>query len=229
MNDTTDSRSVQRFQWRPFALRVVVYSFGLALLGVCVTLMLKTNLGMDAWDAFYRNLNEGIPLDYRYLNPIIALILLPIAYAMQKKRVTIWILFPLIVSAYVGWVIDELKEIIPDVSGENLGWNILYLGASIPICAVGLNMVTFCRFPLPALDELCFAIGKAMKSTYGKGKLVGELLALVLTVITGLIYHRQSDWFNIGVATVVFGFGIGPMIDWLKKPVYRGLEGLKIW
>ena len=79
MNDTTDSRSVQRFQWRPFALRVVVYSFGLALLGVCVTLMLKTNLGMDAWDAFYRNLNEGIPLDYRYLNPIIALILLPIA------------------------------------------------------------------------------------------------------------------------------------------------------
>jgi hypothetical protein len=34
---------------------------------------------------FYRNLNEEIPLDYRYLNPIIALILIPIAYALQKK------------------------------------------------------------------------------------------------------------------------------------------------
>lgn len=202
----------------------LVYLIGLALLGVCVTLMLKTNLGMSSWDAFYRNLNEGLPLDYKFLNPIIALILLPIAYAIQKKKITIWILFPLLVSAYIGWIIDGLKPVFPDVSGLGVGWNLLFLVLSMLVCAIGLNFVTFCKYPLPALDELCFGIGKLMKSTYGKGKLVGEILALVLTVVTGLIFHRWADYFNIGVATLVFGVGIGPLIDVLRKPVHRVLE-----
>jgi uncharacterized membrane protein YczE len=205
----------------------LVYLIGLAMLAVCVTLMLKTNLGMSSWDAFYRNLNEGLPLDYKYLNPIIALILLPIGYALQKKKITLWILFPLLVSSYIGWIIDLLILVLPDVSGISIWWNLLFLALAMVVCAVGLNFVTFCKYPLPALDELCYGIGMRLNSTYGKGKLIGEILALVLTVITGLIFHRWSDYFNIGIATLVFGVGIGPLIDWLRKPVHRFLEVVK--
>lgn len=223
-NAGAKSRAIGRF-----LVRGAIYASGLALLGVCVTLMIKTNLGMSSWDAFYRNLNEGIPLEYKYLNPIIALLLLPIAYLLQKKKFTLWILFPLAVSSYVGVVIDFLKGVIPDVSELGIGWNLLYVGIAIPVCAVGLDMVTFCRFPLPALDELCFGIGVRMKSTYGRGKLVGEGIALVLTVLTGLLFHREADWFNIGPSTLVFAILIGPVIDWVKKPVYRVLEVFRTW
>ena len=222
-------KSEMREKIRRFALRGIIYATGLALLGVCVTLMIKTNLGMSSWDAFYRNLNEGIPLEYKYLNPIVALILLPIGYLLQKKKITLWILFPLVVSSYVGVVIDLLKLVIPDVSAVGLGWNVLYVAIAILVCAVGLDMVTFCQFPLPALDELCFGIGVRMKSTYGRGKLVGEGLALVLTVLTGLLFHRQADWFNIGPSTLVFAVAIGPVIDWFKKPVYRALGVFHLW
>ena len=206
---------------------IIIYLFGLALLGVTVTLMLKTNLGMDAWDAFYRNLNIGIPLEYKFLNPIIALILLPIGYAIQKKKITLWILFPLVVSTYVGWIIDLLELVVPSVATYGIVWNLLYLVGSLIICAIGLNMVTYCHFPLPALDELCYGIGVLMHSTYGKGKLVGEMLAIILTVIAGVIFGHYEQWFYIGAATIIFGVAIGPLIDIFKKPVYQVLEAIK--
>ncbi|MDD3126060.1 MAG: hypothetical protein WC479_01880 [Candidatus Izemoplasmatales bacterium] len=206
---------------------IMIYLIGLAFLGVCVTLMLKTNLGMDAWDAFYRNLNIGIPLAYKYLNPLIALILLPIAYAIQKKKITLWILFPLVVSTYVGWIIDLLELVVPSVATMGLFWNLLYLGGSLFICAIGLNMVTYCHFPLPALDELCYGIGVLIHSTYGRGKLIGEMLALVLTVIFGIIFGHYEQWFYIGAATIIFGVAIGPLIDLFKNSVYKILEAIK--
>lgn len=210
-----------------FSLKnILIYLIGLALLGVCVTLLLKTNLGMDSWDAFYRNLHDGLPLEYKYLNPLIAIILLPIAYAIQKKKLTLWIFFPLVVSSYVGWIIDMLELVIPSMVGESWIWNVLYLLGSMVICAIGLNMVTFCDYPLPALDELCLGIGKALHSTYGMGKLIGEAIALVLTVVTGLIFGYADRWFNIGIATIIFGVGIGPLIDLLKKPVHKFMEVL---
>lgn len=206
---------------------IVIYLTGLALLGFIVTLVMKQNLGMDAWDAFYYNLHLGLPMAYKYLNPIIALILLPIAYLIQKKKFDLWFFFPLVISAYVGVWIDWFEVLIPDVSEASIFWNIGYLLTAIVVCAIGLNMVTYCQYPLPPLDLLCDGIGKLMHSTYGRGKLVGEMIALVLTVISGIIFGFYEEWFNIGIATIVFGFAIGPVIDWMRKPLYRILEGKK--
>ena len=202
----------------------LIYLLGLAMLGVCVTLIQKTNLGMSSWDAFYRNLYEGIPLEYKYLNPIIALILIPIAYLIQKKRWSLWMLFPLVISFYIGVIIDLLLLVIPSVVGLGLFWNILYLVLSMIICAIGLNFVVFCKYPLPALDELCYGIGVALKSTYGKGKLIGEIIALVLAVIAGLIFQHYEQYFFIGPTTIIFALGIGKLIDLFRKPVFKLLE-----
>jgi len=202
----------------------LIYLLGLALLGICVTLIQKTNLGMSSWDAFYRNLYEGIPLEYKYLNPIIALILIPIAYLIQKKPWSLWMLFPLVISFYIGVIIDLLLLVVPSVVGLGLLWNLGYLALSMIVCAIGLNFVVYCKYPLPALDELCYGIGVAMKSTYGKGKLVGEILALILAIIAGLIFRHYEQYFFIGPTTIIFALGIGKMIDLFRKPVFKLLE-----
>lgn len=206
--------------------KTLFYLIGLALLALCVTLIQKTNLGMSSWDAFYRNLYEGIPLEYKYLNPIIAIILIQVAYIIQKKKYSIWMLFPLVISFYIGVIIDLLLLIIPSVASYHILWNILYLVIAMLVCAVGLNFIVYCQYPLPALDELCFGIGKAMKSTYGKGKLIGEIIALVLAVISGLIFQHYEVYFYIGPTTIIFALLIGKMIDVFKKPVFRLLEAL---
>jgi uncharacterized membrane protein YczE len=198
-----------------------VYLIGLSLLGLSVTLIQQTNLGMSSWDALNRNFYEGIPIEYKYLNPIVALVLVVIAYLLQRKRFSVRMLFPLLISFYVGLVIDLLLLVIPLVAHGHWSLNLLYLFAAIIICAIGLNMVLFCRFPLPALDELCLAIAMRLKSTFGIGKLIGEIIALVLCVISGLIFGHQAEWFYLGPTTIIFTILIGPAVDLIKRPMSR--------
>ncbi len=191
------------------------------MLGICVTFIQQTNLGMSAWDAFNRNLYEGIPLEYKYLNPIVAMVLITAAYILQKKKPSLWMLFPLVISFYVGLVIDFLLTIIPSAVEMSLLVNLGYLGIAIIICAVGLNFILYCNYPLPALDELCYAISVKLKTTFGKGKLVGEIIAIFLTIIVGLIFQFQAVFFFIGPTTIIFGLLIGFTVDLFKKPVLR--------
>lgn len=194
------------------------------MLGICVALIQQTNLGMAAWDAFNRNLYEGIPLEYKWLNPIVAIVLVSVAYALMKKKPDLWMLFPLVISFYVGLVIDTLLLFLPSVAGLGLLWNLSYLLMAIIICSIGLNFILFCEYPLPALDQLCLAISKIFHTTFGKGKLIGELIALVLTAIAGILFKHYSEWFYIGPTTIIFGLFIGFFVDLLKNPIHHRLE-----
>ncbi|MFA5006804.1 MAG: DUF6198 family protein [Candidatus Izemoplasmatales bacterium] len=208
--------------------KTVVYVFGLMLLGLTVSLMLNTNLGMSSWDAFFKNLHDGIPLDYRYLNSIAAAVLTPLAYLAQKKKFTVWVLFPIAISFFIGAEIDLilLYGLIPNVASALWVWNWLYLLTAVAICAVGLNIIAWCAYPMPALDELCLALAAIFKASHGRGKLYGEILALFLAVATGLAFGYWGVRFNIGVTTVVFAVAIGPVIDLIRKPVRRALEAI---
>jgi len=213
---------MKRFTWK----KNLFFIIGLTFLGVCVTLIQQTNLGMSAWDAFNRNLYEGIPLEYKFLNPLVAMILITIAYLLQRKRFSLWMLFPLVISFYVGLVIDLLLKVIPSVVELSLLFNLGYLFLAIIICAIGLNFILYCNYPLPALDELCYAISQKLHVTFGKGKMVGEIIAILLTLVVGLLFSFESEWFFIGPTTIIFGLFIGFAVDVFKKPIHKGLDKL---
>jgi len=208
--------------------KTILYVGGLLLLGLTVSLMLRTNLGMSSWDACFKNLHDGIPLDYRYLNSIAAGILTPLAYLAQKKKFTAWVLFPVGISFFIGAEIDLIIAygVIPDIAAAPWYWNWIYLAAAVALCAVGLNVIAWCRYPMPALDELCLALAAIFKVSHGRGKLYGEILALLLAVTTGLAFGYADVRFNIGLATLVFAFAIGPVIDLIRKPLRRMLEAI---
>ncbi|MBU1145464.1 MAG: hypothetical protein KJ971_06395 [Firmicutes bacterium] len=193
--------------------KTLLYLIGLTLLGVCVTLIQQTNLGMSTWDAFYRNLYVGIPLEYKYLNPIVSVFLITFAYLLQKRKASLWMLFPLVISFYVGVVIDTLLLVVPSVTEASVLWNLGYLAAALIVCAIGLNLILYCKYPLPALDELCLGISQRLHTTFGKGKLIGEGIALTLTIIVGILFSHYSVWFYIGPTTIIFALLIGYMVD----------------
>ncbi|MFA5467153.1 MAG: DUF6198 family protein [Candidatus Izemoplasmatales bacterium] len=202
----------------------LLYLLGLTMLGLTVTLIQKTNLGMSSWDALNRNFYEGVPIEYKYLTPIFAFILISFAYLIEWKKPDWLFLFPLFVSFYIGFVIDLLLKVIPSVVDANLAINLLYLLFALTVCAVGLNLIIYCQFPLPALDAFCNALAKRLKLSFGKGKLIGEIIALGLTVIAGLAFHHQEQWFFIGPTTIIFAVTIGLFVDLFKKPIFAILE-----
>ncbi|MDD3477950.1 MAG: hypothetical protein PHP32_03665 [Candidatus Izemoplasmatales bacterium] len=204
--------------------KTLFFVLGLTLLGVCVTLIQLTDLGMSAWDAVNRNLYEGLHLPYSVLNPGVALILISVAYLLQKKRFSLWFFFPLLISFYVGLVIDLLLLVVPSMVGVGLVWNLLYLAMAIVICAIGLNFILYCEYPLPALDELCNGIAKSLHTTFGKGKLIGEVIAIVLSVLLGFLFNFQDQWFFIGPTTLIFGLLIGFVVDGFQKTIFGFLD-----
>ncbi len=209
------------FTWK----KNIIYILGLTALAICVTLIQKSNLGMAAWDALNRNFYEGIPLEYKYLTPAVALVLITVAYLLEKKQFDLWMLFPLAISFFIGFMIDLLLLVIPDVSQQGVVMNLLYLSLAILVCAVGLNLIVFCRYPLPALDQLCLAISHRLRVSFGRGKLIGEGIALVLTVLIGLFFSHEEYWFYIGPTTIIFAFFIGFVVDWVNKPLFAFLDG----
>lgn len=201
--------------------RPLIYMLGLAILGLSVTLFQKTNLGMGSWDALNRNFYEGIPLDYRFLTPIMALLLVSLAYLIEKKKPSLAMLFPIAISFYIGLIIDLLLLVIPDVSQLNLAYNLVYVFLALILVAIGLNLIIICDYPLPALDQFCLAIAKRFKLTFGKGKLIGEVIALIATVIVGLIFSHEKVYFYIGANTFITILLIGRFVDLVEKPIRK--------
>jgi len=201
--------------------RPLIYLIGLSILGLSVTLFQKTNLGMGSWDALNRNFYEGIPLDYRYLTPIMALLLVGLAYLIERKKPSLIMLFPIGISFFIGLVIDLLLLVIPDVSTLNLVYNLLYVFLALIMVALGLNLIILCDYPLPALDQFCLAIAKRFKLTFGKGKLIGELIALLATVVVGLIFSHEEVYFFIGINTFITILLIGRFVDLVERPIRK--------
>ncbi len=201
----------------------LIYLLGLTILGFSVTLIQKTNLGMGSWDALNRNFYEGIPLDYRYLTPIMAIFLISLAYLIERKKPAIIMLFPIAISFYIGLTIDLFLLIVPSVSNMNLFYNLLYVFLALVIVGIGLNMIIYCKYPLPALDQFCLAISRRLNISFGKGKFIGEVFALVSAVISGLFFSHQEYFFFIGVTTIITVFFVGRFVDFFEKPVLKVL------
>lgn len=198
----------------------------MVLLATSVTLIQSTNLGMSAWDALNRNFYEGIPIAYKWLTPISAIVFVSIAYLLVWKKPKLIMLFPILISFVIGIMIDVLLTIIPVVSDEIYLFNLLYLAVATVLVGIALNLINFSNYPLPALDQLCMSIAKVFKLTFGQGKFIGEVIALIATVIVGLIFGSQKEFFYLGFTTVFFILFLGMVIDFFRNPVYRILKGI---
>ncbi len=218
---------VKSMTWR----KVLLYFLAMILLGTSVTLIQKTNLGMSSWDALNRNFYENTPLEYRVINPIVALVLMAFAYLVSWKKPSIMFLFPLLISAIIGAVIDVELLFMPDVSNISIIYNFIYLIIATFLIAIGLNLMIHCNFPLPALDRFCHAIATRFKLTFGQGKYIGEILALIATIIIGLYFGTQNHWFYLGFTTIFFIVFLGFVVDLVRNPLYRllGIQTVEIY
>lgn len=206
--------------------KAFIYFFAMLLLATSVTLIQSTNLGMSAWDALNRNFYEGIPIEYKWLTPISAILFVSLAYLITWKKPNIIMLFPILISFIIGVMIDILLTFVPVVSDSFLLLNLLYLTIATVLVAIGLNLINLCNYPLPALDQFCMSIAKFFKLSFGQGKIIGEVIALIATVVVGLIFGSQKEFFYLGFTTIFFILFLGFVIDFFRNPVYRFLKGI---
>jgi uncharacterized membrane protein YczE len=198
----------------------LIYTLALFTLGMSIALIQNTNLGMAPWDALVRNFYEGMDIPYRILSPILSVILISLAYLINWHKPEFKMLVPVLVSTLIGFSIDLALLFIPNVSDLSFIWNYLYLIFALILISFALNVIIYCGYVLPALEQFILSISNRLKVSFGKAKLLGELIAFIMVIIFGLVFHHESEYFFIGQTTIIVLLFIGLLIDLFKKPTY---------
>ena len=198
----------------------LIYLLSLMTLGMSIALIQNTNLGMAPWDALARNFFEGVPIEYKYLSPILSVFLIFMAYLINWKKPEVKMVIPVLVSTVIGFSIDLALLFIPNVEELSIFINYLYLFSAMILISFSLNVIIYCGYILPALEQFILAISNRLKLSFGRAKLLGEALAFLLTIVFGFIFHHQSEYFYIGQTTIIVLLFIGWMVDKAQKPTY---------
>lgn len=131
---------------------------------------------------------------------------------------------PVIVSTIIGFSIDLTLLFIPNVSELSEFYNYLYVISALILISFALNVIIYCGYVLPALEQFVQAISKRLNISFGKAKLVGEFFASSMAIIFGLIFNFQSQLFFMGQTTLIVLLFIGLLVDLFKKPTIKLLE-----
>jgi uncharacterized membrane protein YczE len=210
----------------PYIKRYFLYIFGIYLLGAGVALIYQTFFGAAAWDALHYNFYVGIPLAFKYIYPISSVILVIIAYLIEWKKPGIQMIVPVLLSLIFGSVVDFLVIYIPSVKEAFFLWDVLFLAVAVTLIGIGLNIIRYCNFSLPAIDQFCLAIARKFKLTFGQGKFIGEVIAMMGAVVVGLFFGTQGEFFYLGFTTIFFILFLGAIIDFFRNPVFRIFKGI---
>lgn len=211
--------------------KALISLLAMVLLGTSVTLLYSTKMGMSAWDAVTVNVKENSGLYFMWVNPMIAVILMILAHLIAWKKPSIMILFPLVISWFIGAVIDLEVLFVPDVSAYHWIINVAYMVMASILVGIGLNLIIYVDFPLPAIDRFCHAMSKRLHLTFGQGKYLGEFFAGIMAVTLGLIYGTGGVNFYLGISTIYYILFLGLIVDLIRNPLYRllGISTMELY
>jgi len=209
-------------------IKPIIYVISLMMLGTSIAIMKNTNLGMASWDALSTNFYEGIHVMYTVFSLILSILLISFAYLISWKKPDFKMIIPVVISTIIGFAIDLALLFVPNVSEMHIIINYLYLFLAMILISIALNVIIYCGYTLPALEQFTMAISNRLKISFGKAKLLGELIAFILSIIFGLIFNHQSEFFFIGQTTIIVLLFIGLTVDLLQKPTFK-LLGRIIW
>lgn len=182
---------------------------GLFLYGVALGFMVRGGIGVAPWDVLALGLAEQSGLGYGVMTVIVSVVVL-LLWIPLRQRVG---LGTVLNALLVGPSADLALLLIPDPAS-------VWIGA--PMFIFGLLLLAFATGLYIAAD---FGPGPRDGLMTGLVRRTGWAVWLVRTLIEGsvlLIGFLLGG--PVGVGTVLFAFGVGPLIGWFLPRITRMRE-----
>ncbi|MBJ8338199.1 YitT family protein [Antrihabitans sp. NCIMB 15449] len=187
--------------------------FGLWLYGFSMAVMIRANFGLDPWDVFHQGVTEHVPLSFGTVTALTGLVVL-LAWIPLRQRPGLGTISNVVVIAVS---VDAGLATLPDIDE-------VWLRVTAMIAAVVLNAIATVLY-----------IGAGMGPGPRDGLMTGLVartglsVRLVRTVLEVTVL--STGWLlggSVGVGTVVYAFGIGPLIQLFIPAVQRYLPGFAV-
>ncbi|MFD3461569.1 YitT family protein [Nocardia fluminea] len=180
--------------------RLIALYVGLWLYGTSMAVMIRAGLGLDPWDVFHQGVAAHVPLSFGVVTALTGIAVL-LAWIPLRQRPGLGTVSNVVVIAIA---VDAGLWVIPAVDG-------LWLRVLAMVAAVVVNAAATVLY-----------IGAGMGPGPRDGLMTGLVARTgwpVWTVRTGIeVSVLTTGWFlggSVGIGTLVYAFGIGPLVQLL--------------
>lgn len=195
-----DDRIVQRIA------RCIV---GLAMFGLGISMFLASDLGVPAWDVFHQGISRKTSISIGLIIEISSVFVLLLWIPLRQRLGLGTLLNAIEIGLVVFLVVDHLPH------SERIAWRLAYTAGGMFSIAIGSGLYIGAGLGSGPRDGLM--LGLAQRGISIRAARTGvELTVLAAGLLLGG---------SVGVGTVVFTFGIGPLVQiFLPRLRMRGDE-----
>jgi uncharacterized membrane protein YczE len=175
---------------------------GLAFFGLGITLFIQANLGLAPWDVFHKGLSEKLDVSIGLVIVGVGLLLLLLWIPLRQKPGVGTVLNAL----EIGFVVNLTKPLVGEP--DQLVMRTLMVIAGVLVIALGSALYIGAGLGSGPRDGLMLGLSKRSIA----GRQISIRLArtvIELTVMVAGLFLGGS----IGVGTLIFMFGIGPLVQ----------------
>ena len=172
---------------------------GLALWGLAIALMIRSELGLGPWDAFHVGLHLQTGLSVGVANILTGTVIIGITVALRVRPGLSIVLNTLL----IGVCVDLLLPVVPAASHPWFGASYFLAGLAIAGGATGLYIGA--GFGQGPRDALMLAIHERAGWSVQRARAVLEVSVLAAGWAMGG---------RIGLGTLLYAVAIGPVVQW---------------
>jgi uncharacterized membrane protein YczE len=188
--------------------RGILLLVGLCGYGVSMAMMVRAGLGLDPWDVFHQGLTRHTPMTLGVASAVVGVVVL-LAWIPLRNRPGIGTVANVIVIAVT---VDATLAVLPAPS-------MLPVRIAMMIGAVVLNAISTVLYIGAGLGP-----GPRDGLMTGLVARTGLSVRLVRTGIEATVL--AVGWLlggTVGIGTVIYAFGIGPLVQWFLRRTPRSL------
>ena len=195
---------------RELARRLPRLLLGVILLGAGIAPVVRAELGLAPWDVFHQGLADVTGISFGVVTVLVGVVVL-LAWIPLRQRMG---LGTVVNTILVGLTIDVVLGWIPHVDDLWIRWAMLLGG--LVVTAAGMALYIGAGLGPGPRDGLMTAIAARGQPLWLVRTGI-ELAVLVLGLVLGG---------DVGIGTVIFAFGIGPIGHWFLARFHLGVGGV---
>jgi uncharacterized membrane protein YczE len=194
---------------RALARRLPRLLAGIVLLGLGIAPILDAELGVAPWDVLHQGLAEVTGLSFGLVVVLVGLVVL-LTWIPLKQRAGIG---TIINTLTVGFIVNGVLDVLPEVHNLVVRW-VMLLGG-IVITSIGMALYIGAGLGPGPRDGLMTAVA-------GRGHPLWLVRTVIELVALAIGFALGGD---VGIGTVLFALGIGPIGHWFLVRLHLGVGG----
>ena len=199
---------------KPYLEKLARCITGLAFFGLGITLFLRANLGLAPWDIFHKGLSEKFDISIGLVIEGVGLLLLLLWIPLRQRPGVGTILN----AIEIGLVVNLTQPII----GEPDQLIIRVLMVIAGVIVIGLGSALYIGAGLGSGPRDGLMLGLSKRSIAGRqiSIRVARTVVEISVMVAGLFLGG-----SIGIGTLIFMFGIGPLVQLILPRFEMSLAG----